>query len=133
MSRSRADEADVNTSSDSPILSFRPWRPSPPPRRAHSTVTPTDHYGRRRRAAPRSAPSRSFATHLLGGGGSGLEPGGEDPSAILRGLARYQDTADDLVAPQRRVSSVVLAPKRVQEPSRYTAPPAAFTVLRGSR
>lgn len=61
-------------------------------------------------------------------GYSGLEPGAEDLSAMLRGLARYQGTTDELVAPQPCIPSVVLAPERVPVPSRYTAPPAAFTV-----
>jgi hypothetical protein len=49
-------------------------------------------------------------------GWADLEPRREDPSAMLRGLARYQGTDDASVGPQWCVSAVVLAPERLSEP-----------------
>ena len=90
-----------------------------------STRSPRE---RRRRAAPPSAPARSCATHLLEETVSDLSRAAKIPVLCCAAL---QDTAARPTSWLRYKG--VFHQKRVSEPSRYTAPPAAFTLLRGSR
>jgi mutator family transposase len=75
----------------------------------------------------------SFVTHVPEEALPDLGRAAKIPVLCCAALATYQGTTDEPIAPQRRVSSVVLAHDRIPEPSRYTAPPAAFIALRGSR